>query len=193
MKTYSQFLFEKVIINPNEILDSIKAKPVQSGDVFDINTDNYSDLEILYNDDRFNEKLKDKGYKKDKLELSKEYQTFLINSLIMKYFLVFKETQTELEKPKYIFIQIKEQGKWGEIGLYKVGDQMKNFYDLLTNKTIEITDKSGKNYIYKTTNGGMDWTLQNVESQNDTYRKVMRSEEINQVLKSTLARVEEID
>lgn len=193
MKTYSQFLFEKIIINPNEILDSIKAKPVQSGDVFDINTDNYSDLETLYNDDRFNEKLRDKGYKKDKLELSKEYQTFLVNSLIIKYFLVFKESQTELEKPKYIFIQIKEQGKWNEIGLYKVGDQMKNFYDLLTNKTIEITDKTGKNFIYKTTNGGNDWTLQNVENQNDTYKKVMRSEEINQVLKSTLARVEEID
>lgn len=193
MKNYSQFLFEKVIINPTEILDSIRAKPVQSGDVFDINTDNYSDLETMYNDDRFNEKLKDNGYKKDKLELSKEYQTFLVNSLIIKYFLVFKETQTKLEKPKYIFIQIKEQGKWGEIGLYKVGDQMKNFYDLLTNKTIEITDKTSKNFIYKTTNGGNDWTLQNVENQNDTYKKVMRSEEINQVLKSTLARVEEID
>lgn len=193
MKTYSQFLFEKVIINPNEILDSIKAKPVQSGDIFDINTNNYKDIETLYNDDRFNEKLKDKGFKKEKLELSEEYETFLVNSMIIKYFPIFKENQSELEKPRYIFLQIKKMGEWGEIGLYKVGDQMKNLYDLLTNKTIEVTDNGGKNYIYKTSNGGNDWTLQNVENQNDTYKKVMRSEEINQLLKSRLSRVEEID
>lgn len=192
MKSYSQFIFEKIIINPQTILDSIKAEEVQSGDVFDINTDNYKDIETLYEDNIFNSKLKNNNFKKDKLELSREYETFLKNTLIIKFFLVFKEKQSELEKPRYIFLQSKEQGKWGGIGLYKVGDQMKNFYDLLTNKTIEII-QNGTNFIYKTTNGGNDWTLQNLDSQSDTFKKVMRSEEINQALQSTGSKVEEIE
>ena len=192
MKNYSQFLFEKVITNPETLLDSIKAKEVLSGDVFDINTDNYTDIKNLYDDDVFNQKVQKSGYKKEKLELSREYETFLKNTLIIKFFLMFKENQSELEKPKYIFIQMKEAGKWGKIGLYKVGDQMKNFYDLLTNKTIEIT-QNGKNFIYKTTNGGNDWTLQNLDNQDNTFKKVMRNEEINQALQSTGSNIEEID
>lgn len=192
MKTYSQFLFEKVITDPETLLDTIKAKMVMSGDVFDINTDKYTDLETLYNDDRFNEKLKAKGFKKDNLELTKEYETFLKNSLNIKYFLVFKDGQSELERPRYIFLQTKQGGNWGKIALYKVNDDMKNFYDLLTNKTIEIT-QNGKNYIYKTTNGGNDWTLQNVENQDITFKKIMRGEEINNSLKTSGTKVEEID
>jgi len=190
MKTFSQFLFEKVI-NPETLLDTIKAKIVQSGDIFDINTDKYTDLESLYNDDTFNEKLKSKGFKKDNLETSQEYETFLKNSMSIKYFLVFKERQNELERPRYIFIQTKQGGNWSTIEMYKVKDDMKNFYDLLTNKTIEIK-LNNKNYIYKTTNGGKDWTLQNVENQDNTFKKVMRGEEINKSLQ-TGSNVEEID
>ena len=46
-------------------------------------------------------------------------------------------------------------------------------------------------YIYKTTNGGKDWTLQNVENQDNTFKKVMRGEEINKQLKSGIT-IEEI-
>ena len=76
MKTYYQFLFEKIITSPETLLDSIKAKTVKSTDIFDIETDKYKDLDGLYNDNNFNGKLKEKGFKKDKLEITKEYETF---------------------------------------------------------------------------------------------------------------------
>jgi hypothetical protein len=69
---------------------------------------------------------------------------------------------------------------------------MKNFYDLLTNKKIEIKYKN-KNYIYNTTNGGNDWTLQNLQNQDNLFKKIMRSEEINKFLKDLNPSIEEID
>jgi hypothetical protein len=191
MKTYYQFLFEKIIISPETLLDTIKAKVVSSNDVFETNIDKYTDLETLFDDNDFNSKLKSKGYKKDNLELTKEYETFLKNTLNIKYFLVFKDNQNELERPKYIFLQVKKGGNWGKIGLYEVNDEMKNFYDLLTNKTIEI-NFNNKIYTYTTANGGNDWTLQNGD-QDETFKKIMRSEEINNTLKTSGASVQEID
>lgn len=189
MKKFYQFLFEKVIY-PETLLDSIKSKIVSSEDIFGINSDKFKNLESLYNDNTFNEKLKSKGYKKDNLELTKDYETFLKDSLNVKYFLIFKNNQSELEQPKYMFLQVRNKGNWSQIGLYKVNDDMKTFYDLLTNKTIEI--KYGqKNYIYNTTNGGNDWTLQNVENQDNYFKKIMRSEEISNSLTSGVT-IEEI-
>jgi hypothetical protein len=193
MKTYYQFLFEKVIINPEILLDSIQAKQISSEEIFGIDTKKYNDLETLFNDNTFNEKIKSKGFKKDNFELTKEYETFLKESISIKYFLIFKSTQNELERPKYIALQVKKVNEsWGQIGVYEVNRDMKNFYDLLTNKTVEIK-LNNKNYIYKTTNGGTDWTLQNTENQDQTFRQTMRSDEINNSLKTPGATVQEID
>lgn len=191
MITYSQFLFEKIITDPQTLLDTIKAKLISSGEVFDIDSDKFTDLESIYNDNNFNKKLISKDFKKDKLEVAKKYETFLKNSLNVKYFLVFKDNQNELERPKYMFVQIKQDGKWGKIELYKVNADMKNFYDLLSNKTIEIK-LNGKNYVYKTTNGGNDWTIQNTQNQDNTFQKILRGEDINKILTTQGISVAEI-
>ena len=189
MKNYSQFLFEK-IINDETLLDSIGAKKKESSNIFGVNTNDFKYIEDLYDDKTFNEKLKE--FKKGELESTKEYETFLKNSLNVRYFLIFKDKQSELEKPKYVFLQLRENDKWKPIELYSVNSDMKNFYDLLTNKKIEIKH-NGKNYIYNTTNGGNDWTLQNLQNQDNSFKKIMRSEEINKVLKDLNPLIEEID
>ena len=189
MKNFNQFLFEEIISDPKSLLDSINAKKVLS-EIFNINTDNFKNIEDLFEDGKFNKELLNKGFKKDNLESTKEYETFLKNTLNVKYFLVFKDNQNELEKPKYIFIQIKNDQKWGLIQLYRVNSDMKNFYDMLTNKKIEIKS-NGKNYIYITTNGGFDWILQNLQNQDQSFKKIMRNEDINKILQNST--VEEIE
>ena len=188
MKNYNQFLFEK-IINTENLLGSVDAKKV-SGEIFGIDTKDHQYIEDMYDDKKFNDKLKE--YRKGYLESTKEYETFLKNSLNVRYFLIFKNDQSELERPKYIFIQVRENGKWKPIELYKVKSDMKNFYDLLTNKKIEIK-LDNKNYIYTTTNGGNDWTLQNLQNQDTTFKKIMRGEEINKILKTPNITIEEIE
>ena len=66
-----------------EILDSIKAKSIQSGDIFNINTDNYTDLEKLYNDDKFNEN--SKYDPKNPYSATKAASDLLVKSFINTY------------------------------------------------------------------------------------------------------------
>jgi len=189
MKNFNQFLFEEIISDPKSLLDSINAKKV-STNIFNININDFKDIEDLFEDEKFNKELINGEFKKDNLESTKEYETFLKNTLNVKYFLIFKDNQNELEKPKYIFIQIKKDQKWGTIQFYKVNSNMKNFYDLLTNKKIEIKS-NGKSYIYVTTNGGFDWTLQNLQNQDSSFKNIMRNEDINKILQNSI--VQEID
>ena len=59
-------------------------------------------------------------------------------------------------------------------------------------KKVEI--KFGeKNYIYTTTNGGKDWTLQNLQNQDGTFKKIMRNEEINKNLQNQNITIQEIE
>jgi len=189
MKNYNQFLFEKIVTEEN-LIDSIKAKKLLSGDIFKVNSDDFKYIDDLFDDKNFNDKLK--GLKKGVLENTKGYETFLKNTLNVRYFLIFEDDQNELEKPRYIFLQLKDGENWKPIELYRVNSDMKNFYDLLTNKKIEIIFNN-KNYIYTTTNGGKDWTLQNLQNQDSTFRKIMRSEEINKLLQNQNISIQEIE
>jgi len=192
MKNYYQFIFEK-IISPETLLDTIKSKLVSSIDILDIDISKFNNLETLFIDDKFNDKLNLNGYKKETLELTKEYETFLKYSLNINYFLIFKENQNELERPKFIIIQSKKDNNWGKIEMYQVNDDMKKFYDQLTNKTIKIT-QNNMEYIYKTSNGGNDWVLQNnIENQSNSFKRIMKSEEIDNILKINGTNIEEID
>ena len=65
--------------------------------------------------------------------------------------------------------------------MYKVNDDVKKFYDKLTSRTIEITD-ADQNYIYQTSNGN-EWVLQNVDKENDTFKKSFRKEELQELLR----------
>ena len=98
--------------------------------------------------------------------------------------MIYKFDSNELENPKYILFQtfndtLKE---WDDVRLYTIGEDIKKFYDKLTSKTIEISD-SDQNFIYSTSNGN-DWELQNLESENDTFKRFLRKEELQEVIDS---------
>jgi len=96
---------------------------------------------------------------------------------------LFDINSNELENPNYLLFQVWNDtlDKWEDIRLYKVNDDVKKFYDKLTSRTIEITD-ADQNYIYQTSNGN-EWVLQNVDKENDTFKRSFRKEELQELLR----------
>jgi hypothetical protein len=90
----------------------------------------------------------------------------------------------ELQNPVYLMFQVWNESikKWDDVKLYKINDDVKKFYDKLTSRTIEIVD-GDQNYIYQTSNGN-EWVLQNVDKENDIYKKTFRKEELQEMLAS---------
>ena len=95
---------------------------------------------------------------------------------------IYGQEQNELENPLYIIFQTWNETlkKWEDVKLYKVNNNVKNFYDKLSSKTIEVVD-GDQNYIYNTSNGN-EWILQNSDKENDTYKRVFRKEELQKLL-----------
>lgn len=87
-------------------------------------------------------------------------------------------------------IQTKYRNKpnWESIKMYKVNDNIRNFYDKLSSRTIEIT-KGGKNYIYRTSNAGNDWSLQNIQNRDNIYKDIMSNDEIRATLKDGQSKI----
>jgi hypothetical protein len=90
----------------------------------------------------------------------------------------------ELENPVYLLFQVWNESikKWDDVKLYKINDDVKKFYDKLTSRTIEIVD-GDQNYIYQTSNGN-EWVLQNIDKENDIYKRTFRKEELQEMLAS---------
>lgn len=184
IKCYSSFLKEN--INPaapttdvDDLLKSIGAKQVLMGDEFNFNSEKFTDIDSLVQNGEFISKLDKKNYKKNNVEFSQDSETFLEKRSDIKFFLIFKKEDSELDpKPEFIVIQSKSKdGAWGAIRMYKIEENIDNFYNKLSSKTIELK-KGNMNYIYRTSNGGNDWTLQNIQNKNATFKNIMTNDEI---------------
>jgi hypothetical protein len=69
--------------------------------------------------------------------------------------------------------------KWETTSIYKIGDDIKKFYDQLSSKTIEIEDE-GKKYIYETSDK-KTWTLLSVED-SPIYKRTFNKEDLEKVI-----------
>lgn len=179
-------ILESIITSENSLLKSINAEEVNFFKTFSLDVDSFDNLnsiDELYEDEEFNKKLVSLKYKKTNLEETEESETFIDKTVDIKFFLIHKEEQSELEKPEYIIYQSKKRGefKWENIKCYKVNEDMRNFYDKLTSKTVEIS-KGEKKYIYNTSNGGVDWVLQNVDDEDKTFKRDMENNDIKAIL-----------
>ena len=58
---------------------------------------------------------------------------------------------------------------------------LKNFYNKLTNKTVEIK-KGDKTYIYNTSDSGNDWQLAPSTEESDKFKKIMSNDDIKAIL-----------
>ena len=90
--------------------------------------------------------------------------------------------KNELENPSYLIFQSWNEtlNKWEDVKLYKIHENIQRFYDKLISRTIKIVD-GGDKYIYMASNAN-EWVLQNVEKENDIYKRVFRKEELDELL-----------
>lgn len=180
-------ILESIVTDSESLLKSIQAKEEDLYNTFELNSDNFQrnmKIEKLYNSPSFNKKLSSKKLKKSTLEETEDMETFLENILDVKFFLIHEQDKSTLDKPEYIVFQSKKRDSaaWDEIKLYSVHDDIKNFYDRLTNKTVELK-KGDKTYIYFTSNSGNNWQLQNLEVADDIFKDLLDNEEIKMILR----------
>jgi len=204
LKNYNTFIFENVIemqevfndvdilesivTDSDELLNTIKAKEVDLYQTFELNPDvlkAHFTIQELYDNQNFNKSLNKKGFKKNEMESTEETETFIDDTIVVKFFSVYKKSASELEQPEFIIYQSKKRSdkQWNDVKCYKVNDNMKNFYDKLTNKTVEIK-KGDKTYIYITSNSGNDWQLQKSlkNQQTDRFKEYMTNDDIKAIL-----------
>jgi len=170
-------LLEKLSVVEKSILDSVQAEllNIESfiGDI------DITDLENLDNNSEFQKILRLKNLKRGVVELTDDYETFLLNPF--KFLLVRYNNKTDLQDPDYIFIQTfnSTQQDWNSVKLYQINGEFSNFYDKLTNRTIEI-EEEGESFLYQTSNKN-EWELVNRE-ETENFPKFVRKEELLKIL-----------
>lgn len=181
-------ILESIVTDSDQLLDSIKAKEVDLFQTFELNPDDlksHYSINELYDNQNFNKSLKKKNFKKNEMESTEETETFIDDTIVVKFFSIFKSNASELDQPEYIIYQSKKRTakEWGQVKCYKVNDNMRNFYDKLTNKSVEIK-RGDKTYIYSTSNSGNDWVLSKSTKNQDTdrFRDYMTNDDIKAIL-----------
>lgn len=172
-KTMSELL-EKLSVVEQSILDSIGAEMINIENFLheSIPLDN---LENLESNPEFINLLIIKGLRKDTVKHTDDYETFLLEPF--KYLLTRDKVKNDLQDPDFIFIQTfnSTQQKWNSIKMYKITGDFKNFYEKLTNRTIEIED-NGSKYLYQTSNKN-EFELVNQE-ENEKFPRFVRKEDL---------------
>jgi|688.fasta_scaffold242580_3 hypothetical protein len=178
-------LLESLTIWHDALLGAVGAEELNIFDTLKLPVDDFKDkldFEFLQDNVEFINSLSSIAIKKSTLQNSEEYQTFLNKPC--KFMFLYDINSNELENPVYLLFQVWNESikKWDDVKLYKINDDVKKFYDKLTSRTIEIVD-GDQNYIYQTSNGN-EWVLQNVDKENDIYKKTFRKEELQEMLAS---------
>jgi hypothetical protein len=178
-------LLESLTIWHDALLGAVGAEELNIFDTLKLPVDEFKDkldFEFLQDNVEFINSLSSIAIKKSTLQNSEEYQTFLNKPC--KFMFLYDINSNELENPVYLMFQVWNESikKWDDVKLYKINDDVKKFYDKLTSRTIEIVD-GDQNYIYQTSNGN-EWVLQNVDKENDIYKKTFRKEELQEMLAS---------
>lgn len=172
------------------ILKSIGAEEVDVYDTFKLPKDDFADklnLDLLTNNPEFINSLSSIGLKKSNLQNTEDFETFVNKP--SRFMLVYRIESNELENPMYILFQSFNQSldKWEDLKLFKVNGEIKNFYDKLSSRVIEIEDGDDK-YIYNTSNGN-EWSLQNTDKENDTFKKYFRKDEFEDLINTKKVKI----
>ncbi len=184
---------ESLSIDSKILLSSISASEVDIFDTFKLLKDDYVDkldLQYLSNNIEFINSLSSIGLKNSSVQNSIDYESFL--SIPCRFMLIYNIESNELENPNYLLIQSWNEtlNKWENSKLYKVNDDIKKFYDKLSSKTIEVDD-NGEKYIYNTSNGN-EWILQNLDKETDTFKKYLRKDDFESLIKDKKVKIKVI-
>ena len=176
-------LLESLTIWHDALLSSIGAEEVDIFNTFQLPLDEYKDkldLDFLEDHVEFINSLSSIALKKSELQHSDDYSTFINKPC--KFMFIYGINRNELENPEYLLFQSWQETleKWDDVKCYKVNENIQRFYDKLSSRTIELID-GDENFIYVTANGN-EWILQNIEKENDIYKRVFRKEELQDFL-----------
>lgn len=183
-------ILESLTIWSDSLLSAIGAEEVDIFDTFKLPTEDYKDkldLDYLENNVEFINSLSSIALKKSEVKLSDDFQTFLNKPC--RFMFIYNINSNELENPTYLIFQSWNEtlNKWEDVKLYKIHENIQRFYDKLSSRTIELID-GGDKYLYQTSNGS-EWILQNIEKENDTYKKVFRKEELEDFIEKNKIKV----
>ena len=176
-------ILESLTIWHDALLEAIGAEEVDIYDTFKLPIEDYKDkldLDYLEDNVEFINSLSSIALKKSEVKLSDDYQTFLNKPC--RFMFIYGIDKNELENPSYMIFQSWNEtlNKWEDVKLYRIHENIQKFYDKLISRVIELID-GGDKYIYMASNAN-EWVLQNVEKENDTYKKVLRKEELENIL-----------
>lgn len=176
-------ILESMNIWHDVLLSAISAEEKDIFDTLKLSKDFYNDrlsLDFLSSNIEFINSLLSLGLKKSPLQNTEDYQTFVNKPC--KWMFIYDINSNELENPLYIVFQTwNETNKnWEDVKLFKINGDVKKFYDKLSSKTIEVTD-GDENYIYTTADGNT-WELQNLDKENDIYKRFFRKDELQSLL-----------
>lgn len=176
-------ILESMNIWHDVLLSAISAEEKDIFDTLKLPKDFYTGrltLDFLSDNIEFVNSLSSLGLKKSPVQNTEEYQTFVNKPC--KWMFIYDISSNELENPLYIAFQVwNETNKnWEDVKLFKINGDVKKFYDKLSSKTIEVTD-GDENYIYITSDGNT-WELQNLDKENDVYKRFFRKDELQSLL-----------
>ena len=123
--------------------------------------------------------------KNSSIENTADFETFWRNPC--RFVFISNIDSSELETPNYIILQNFVNKKWDSCKIYKVNDNINKFYDKLSSKIIEVEDGDNK-YIYNTSNGN-EWILQNSDKANDTFKKYLRKDDFEVMIKDNKVKI----
>jgi hypothetical protein len=176
-------ILESMNIWHDVLLSAISAEEKDMFDTLKLPKDFYEGrltLDFLSNNIEFVNSLSSLGLKKSPVQNTEEYQTFVNKPC--KWMFIYDISSNELENPLYITFQVwnETNKEWEDVKLFKINGDVKKFYDKLSSKTIEVTD-GDENYIYITSDGNT-WELQNLDKENDVYKRFFRKDELQSLL-----------
>lgn len=165
------------------VLKSIGAEEVNIYDTFHLPEDEFSDkmnLDLLTTNPEFVNSLSSIGMKISSLQNTDDLETFVNKPC--RFLFIYRIEANELENPNFLIFQSWNEtlGRWDDMKTYKVNGDIKNFYDKLSSKVIEILD-GDEVYIYQSANKN-EWNLQNIDKENDKFKKYFRKEDFEKFI-----------
>jgi len=190
VKKYDDFLNEKKIPkitigieNLLSVLDKNKADVFRE---FLVNKDEVGvrgDIEQFYTNNGFNRNMKKNGLKHGKLQNTQYSETLLDEKYVLKFFFVYDKGSMELEEPKFIILQYynTETKDRSDILGFTNSDNINSFYEKLTDATVELS-KGDDTYVYQTSNGGNNWSMKNVQMEDDEMKGTLDKKELQSLI-----------
>jgi hypothetical protein len=165
--------------NLSKLLDSIDAVQLSANTIFPF----LSGGEMLDNIDdniEFQKELDERELKISELFDTEDAATLI--KVRLKYYWIYPVDSGELDMPLYLMMQyfIPKKDKWSSIKLYYVQKEIENFYSELSSVVMVIKKKGDdtKEWVYKTSNSGLNWILENPNTATETFRKNLEIDDV---------------